>query len=234
MLCSVGLIKIQLTASQGLKTLHPTPSDPAKPRGISYNTFFKRESIVCTLATSISICCHILRIRYDRQMRWALMILVVPITLVIIAIIILLSISCAPLWSDSIPPICVPVTGMHTAAYMQSTLTIVVNLYLTLAPATILRRVQVQRGRKFFICGLISLVNMTWPTVFCILEQSAGIIAASMSTCLPIFKRGKAKDDSRNGLLTGRENYSERLGQYSGLGKPISVDPICQGGRSTE
>ena len=50
---------------------------------------------------------------------------------------------------------------------------------------------------------------MTWATVFCILEQSAGTIVACMPTCLPIFKRGKAKDDSRNGRLLNRQNYYE-------------------------
>ncbi|KAB8225745.1 hypothetical protein BDV33DRAFT_198156 [Aspergillus novoparasiticus] len=274
-LCSVvGLILIQLAANLGSNPLHPTQSDPAKLRNIRYNTFFEMASIVCTLVTKFSICCYILRIRDDRQMRWALTGLMVPMTLITIAIIIVLSMSCTPLWSDSIPPVCVPVTGMYTAAYVQSALTIVVDLCLTSAPAIILWGVRIQRGRKIFICGLMSLgliattsnalrsywqhyqtsrglsFNMTWLTVFCILEQSAGIIAACIPACVPLFKRGKAKDDSRNGLLTSSRNYYELSNQDNvqkkpstqvscmnlGAGEewPISVDPVFQSGRSTE
>ncbi|KAE8137529.1 hypothetical protein BDV38DRAFT_292996 [Aspergillus pseudotamarii] len=243
-LCSVvGLVLIQLAANLGSNPLHPTPSDPGRLRNIRYNTFFEMASIVCTLVTKFSICCYILRIRDDRQIRWALVILMIPMTLITIAIIIVLSMSCTPLWSDSIPPVCVPVTGMYTAAYAQSALTIVVDLCLTSAPAIILWGIRIQRGRKVFICGLMSLgliatisnalrsywqhyqssrglsFNMTWLTVFCIVEQSAGIIAACIPACVPIFKRRTVSDDRRNGLLRDRQNYYDLSNQYSGQKK---------------
>ncbi|KAK1149445.1 hypothetical protein N8T08_006668 [Aspergillus melleus] len=246
-LCSlVGLILIQLAANLGSHALHTAEERPNMLRNIRYNTFFEMMSIICTLFTKFSICCFILRIRDDLQVRWALSILMVPMTLITIAIVIVLAMSCTPLWSDGIPAVCVPVSGMYTAAYVQSALTIVVDLCLTSAPAVILWSVRIQRDRKLFICGLMSLglvatisnalrsywqwyqtsrglsFNMTFLTVFCILEQSAGIIAACIPACIPIVRRGRVKELARNGLLPSRLNYYELSNQYSAQGKPSS------------
>ncbi|PLB54130.1 hypothetical protein P170DRAFT_469595 [Aspergillus steynii IBT 23096] len=273
-LCSVvGLILIQLAANIGSNPMSTGQSGPAKLRSIRFNTFFEMASIVCTLVTKFSICCYILRIRDDRRMRWALAFLMVPMTLITVAIVIVLSVSCTPLWSDNIPTTCVPVSGMYTAAYVQSALTIVVDLCLTSAPVIILWDVRIQLGRKLFVCGLMSLgliatlsnalrsywqyhqssrglsFNMTWLTVFCILEQSAGIIAACIPACVPIFRRGRAKEASQNGLLADRQNYYELSNQYSAQGKSldrtsyttttvgeecvVTVDPVIKSGKSS-
>lgn len=89
---------------------------------------------------------------------------------------------------------------------------------------------------------------MTYLTVFCILEQSAGIIAACIPACVPIFRRGRAKD-SQNRLLSTRQNYYELSHEYSAQRKPssqvsyattageeeaIGVDPGIQGVKSAQ
>lgn len=184
----VGLILIQLAANLGSHTMHTEDEGPIKLRNIRYNTFFEMMSIICTLFTKFSICCYILRIRNDRQVRWALSILMVPMTLITIAIVIVLSMSCTPLWSDSIPPVCVPVSGMYKTAYVQSALTIVVDLCLTSAPAIILWGVRIQRGRKLFICGLMSLglvatVSNALRSYWQWYQTSRGLSRTSLPVC---------------------------------------------------
>ncbi|RAK89608.1 hypothetical protein BO79DRAFT_254357 [Aspergillus costaricaensis CBS 115574] len=234
-----GLILIQLGANLGsspISTTHPGDTDLKKLR---FNTFFEMSNVCCTLTTKYSICLYILRIRNSSRLRWILGILMTPMTLITVAVVIVLSASCTPLWSNEIPSKCVSVKGMYNVAYVQSSLTIVTDICLTSAPVIILRNVRIKRGKKVFICSLMSLgllatisnvlrtyfqvyqtsrsisFNMTWLTVVCIMEQSSGIIAACIPACVPIFR----KKTHAKKLQPANTQYYELSNSYSSDGK---------------
>lgn len=118
------------------------------------------DNVVVTLMTKISISLYILRIRNDKHLRWILGILMVFMTLATIATIAVLGISCIPLrklWTPEIPGKCLPLSTVYNVAYVQSGFTIVTDLCLTSAPVIILWNVNIRRGRKIFICFLMSL-----------------------------------------------------------------------------
>lgn len=127
---------------------------------LKFNTFFQMDNVVITLLTKISISIYILRIYDSPRLRVAFIILMVFMTLATIAVIVVLGISCVPLrklWDPDVPGTCLPLTTVYYVAYVQSGFTIVIDLCLTSAPIIILWKVRIEKGRKTFICFLMSL-----------------------------------------------------------------------------
>ena len=127
---------------------------------LKFNTFFQMVNVLCTLFTKYSISIFILRIRDSRGLRWVLGLAMLFMTLATLAVIVVLSVSCRPLeklWTPELSGSCIPLKTVYICAYVQSGFTIVVDLCLTVSPIIILWNVQVKRGRKSFICFLMSL-----------------------------------------------------------------------------
>jgi len=127
---------------------------------LKYNTFFQMDNVMCTLFTKISISLYILRIYDSLKLRWILSVLMGFMTMATIAVIVVLSVSCRPLrklWEPEIAGTCIPLTTVYCVAHVQSGFTIVIDLCLTSAPIIILWNVKIERGRKTFICFLMSL-----------------------------------------------------------------------------
>uniref|UniRef100_A0A1Y1KZ45 Rhodopsin domain-containing protein n=1 Tax=Photinus pyralis TaxID=7054 RepID=A0A1Y1KZ45_PHOPY len=232
----IGLVLVQIEADLGLgRHLHTLEDPEDKELGIlKFNTFFQMANVLCTLFTKYSISIFILRIRDSKRLRWVLGFLMALMTLATIAVIVVLSVSCIPLrrlWDKTVPGTCLPLVTVYNVAYVQSGFTIVIDLCLTTAPILILWNVKVKRGRKTFICLLMSLgliatvsnalrnyfqnglttsdmtYDMTGVTVLAILELCSGIIAANIPACMPLFTRRPKTARTTTCLPNGGGDY---------------------------
>ncbi|KAG8414396.1 hypothetical protein J3459_014783 [Metarhizium acridum] len=232
----IGLVLVQMEANLGLgRHLHTLEDPEDKELGIlKFNTFFQMVNVLCTLFTKCSISIFILRIRDSKRLRWVLGLLMALMTLATIVVIVVLSVSCIPLqrlWDKHVAGICIPLVTVYNVAYVQSGFTIVIDLCLTTAPVLILWNVKVKRGRKTFICLLMSLgliatvsnalrnyfqnglttpdmtYDMTGVTVLAILELCSGIIAANIPACMPLFTRRQKMVRTATCLPNGGGGY---------------------------
>jgi hypothetical protein len=124
------------------------------------DVFSQMSVILCTLVAKISISIYILRIKDDRRLRIALWVLMIIMTLGTIAPIIVLLCQCIPLrklWIPKTPGTCLPIAAVNDVFYVQSALTIVVDLCLTVSPIIILWNIQMRKSKKMLVCFLMSL-----------------------------------------------------------------------------
>jgi len=196
---------------------------------------FQIGIIMCTLLTKISISLMILRIKDTKALRYILLTMMFFITGATIAMIITELVSCIPLkalWTPSIGGKCIAPAKVYDVAYVQSGVTIVTDLCLTISPIVILWNVKINKKRKILICVLMSLglvaticnalrsafeqrllvsdpsYASTPVTIVCIMEMGSGIIAACIPACMPLLKT--LKTGNKGPLYTYSESRESR------------------------
>ena len=116
--------------------------------------------VIVTMVTKISIALYILRIRDDRKLRVMMWVLMTLMSMATIATIAVLGSACTPLkkmWKPHTPGKCLDLAALYNVAYVQSALTIVTDLCLSLVPVYILWSIKIATPKKIYVCSLFSL-----------------------------------------------------------------------------
>jgi hypothetical protein len=118
------------------------------------------DCVVVTMITKISISIYLLRIRDDKSLRWILWVMMTLMSMATITTIAVLGSTCAPLkkvWEPHTPGRCLDLAALYNVAYVQSALTIVIDLGLSLVPIYILWKIRIATSKKIYLCSLFSL-----------------------------------------------------------------------------
>ncbi len=143
----LGLIIVQIQVNHGLgkhiTEIH-NPNDFQQVLRLSQ--VYEMVQVVCTLFTKFSISFYILRFKDTRTLRWLMTVFMTLISLATIAVIVVLSMVLHSLMEEPEKPFSFP--EMFIVAYVQSGLTIVIDLGMTSLPIIMLWSIRLNLARR--------------------------------------------------------------------------------------
>ncbi len=152
----LGLIIVQIQVNHGLGKHITEIRNPKDIQQIlRLSQVYEMAQVVCTLFTKISISFYILRFKDSRTLRWLMTVFMTLISFATIAVIVVLSMALHSLMKEPDKPFSFP--EMFIVAYVQSGLTIVIDLGMTSLPIIMLWSIRIKPSQKTFIGVLMSL-----------------------------------------------------------------------------
>lgn len=127
---------------------------------VRWNTYYQIVNVIGAFTTKLSISLFILRIKSDRKLKAAVIIVMAFLAVSTLVTVITAGTQCIPLnklWNPDMKGHCVSSNITHISSYVQSGFAIITDLFLTISPILILWNIRISMRKKLAIWGLMSL-----------------------------------------------------------------------------